>query len=104
MSTYFNPSISMMDDACDHYQIGKGFLLDWLPPTLPVPEQYLTKGGTSDGSNNNVIHHHHHDASGKIWPNTLFRRVYHGTLLSSTEFEVDDAPALEQLLTTVDPR
>ncbi len=31
-------------------------------------------------------------------------RVYHGTPLSLIEFELDDAPALEQLLTIVDPR
>ncbi len=30
-------------------------------------------------------------------------RVYHGTPLSPMEFEIDDAPALEQLLTTVEP-
>jgi lysine-specific demethylase/histidyl-hydroxylase NO66 len=31
-------------------------------------------------------------------------RVYHETPLSPMEFEIDDAPALEALLTTVEPR
>mgnify|MGYP006183444161 CR=1 FL=1 len=31
-------------------------------------------------------------------------RIYHGNPLSPLEFELDDAPALELLLTTVEPR
>ena len=30
-------------------------------------------------------------------------RVYHGTPLIPMEFEIDDAPTLEQLITTVEP-
>jgi lysine-specific demethylase/histidyl-hydroxylase NO66 len=66
---------------------------------------------------------------GKVWPNTLCRlarpgiarlaleggkavlyhcvdnsRVYQGNPPSPMEFEMDDAPALELLLTTVEPR
>ena len=113
-------AMSMLDDACD--QIGKRFLSDRLPPALLKTELSLTKEVRATTAP------HHHDASNKIWPNTLCRlvrsniarlviednkavlyhcldnsRVYHGTPLSPLEFEIDDAPALEQLLTTVEP-
>mmetsp|Transcript_14893 Transcript_14893/g.32175 ORF Transcript_14893/g.32175 Transcript_14893/m.32175 type:complete len:831 (-) Transcript_14893:147-2639(-) len=112
-------AMSMLDDACD--QIGKRFLSDRLPPALLPHEATLTKESQSAAA-------HHHDASKKIWPNSLCRlvrpniarlviedskavlyhcldnsRVYQGTPLSPMEFEIDDAPALEQLLTTVEP-
>ncbi|KAL7528995.1 hypothetical protein ACHAXR_004542 [Thalassiosira sp. AJA248-18] len=118
-------AMSMLDDACD--QIGKRFLSDRLPPALLDPERCLTKEGLSD-ENTPTLLHHHHDASKKIWPNTLCRlarpdiarlvmeddkavlyhcldnsRVFHESSLSPMEFEIDDAPALEQLLTTVEP-
>ena len=113
-------AMSMLDDACD--QIGKRFLSDRLPPALLEPERVLTKEALA----NNAVEYH--DAAKKIWPNTLCRlarpgiarlvieesqavlyhcndnsRVYHGTPLSPMEFEIDDAPAIEQLLTTVEP-
>ncbi|KAL3775595.1 hypothetical protein ACHAW5_003498 [Stephanodiscus triporus] len=118
-------AMSMLDDACD--EIGKRFLSDRLPPALLEPEKSLTKEGISDGDSMAATRHHQ-DASIKVWPNTLCRlvrpdiarlvveegkavlyhcldnsRVYHGTPLSPMEFEIDDAPALEQLLTTVEP-
>jgi lysine-specific demethylase/histidyl-hydroxylase NO66 len=113
-------AMSMLDDACD--QIGKRFLSDRLPPALLEPERSLTKEAFANNAAN------YHEAAKKIWPNTLCRlarpgiarlviedeqavlyhcndnsRVYHGTPLSPMEFEIDDAPALEQLLTTVEP-
>ncbi|KAL9189835.1 hypothetical protein ACHAXT_009510 [Thalassiosira profunda] len=115
-------ALTMLDDACD--QIGKRFLSDRLPPALLPSERCLTKEGLSDNSTP-----HHHEAAKKIWPNTLCRLarphiarlvvedgkavVYHcgdnsrvlgETPLSPLEFEIYDAPALEQLLTTVEPR
>jgi lysine-specific demethylase/histidyl-hydroxylase NO66 len=115
-------AMSMLDDACD--QIGIRFLSDRLPPAFLKPEAALTKEAHASSSTSP----HHHDASKKIWPNTLCRLVrpniarlviedskavlyhcldnslvYHKTPLSPMEFEVDDAPALEQLLTTVEP-
>ena len=117
-------AMSMLDDACD--QIGKRFLSDRLPPALLEPERCLTKEALSNDTS--AVGIHHHDAAKKIWPNTLCRlvrpniarlvmeddkailyhcldnsRVYHGTPISPMEFEIDDAPALEQLLTTVEP-
>ena len=117
-------AMSMLDDACD--EIGKRFLSDRLPPALLKTEACLTKEGSNGDSSSSSSHHH--DVSKKIWPNTLCRivrpgiarlvvedgkavlyhcldnsRVYHGTPLSPMEFEIDDAPALEQLLTTVEP-
>lgn len=101
----------MLDAACD--QIGKRFLSDRLPPALTAAETENTSEGQSGA---------------KIWPNTLVRlvrpgiarmaledgkavlyhcvdnsRVYQGNPLSPMEFELDDAPALETLLSTVEP-
>jgi lysine-specific demethylase/histidyl-hydroxylase NO66 len=106
-------AISMIDAACD--QIGKRFLSDRLPPALTTAEAILTS-------------EHRKENGGKIWPNTLVRlvrpgiarlvleddkavlyqcmdnsRVYHGNPLSPLEFEMDDAPAIEAMLTTVEP-
>jgi len=119
-------AMSMLDDACD--QIGKRFLSDRLPPALLEPELSLTKAASSLSTSSKTLGNPHHDPTKKIWPNTLCRlvrpniarlviedskavlyhcldnsRVYHGTPLSPMEFEIDDAPALEQLLTTVEP-
>lgn len=106
-------AISMVTAACD--QIGKRFLSDRLPPYLIAPTAALT----SEKREMN---------GGKIWPNTLCRlakpgiarlvleddkailyhsadnsRVYHESPLSPLEFEKDDGPALEMLLTTIEP-
>ena len=104
-------AMDMVDAACD--QIGKRFLSDRLPPGLAPEELACTSEGQKDA---------------KIWPTTLCRlarpgiarlvledgkavlyhcndnsRVFHEVPLSPMEFEVDDAPALEQLVTTVEP-
>lgn len=101
----------MVDAACD--QMGKRFLSDRLPPALTPQELACTNEGQKDA---------------KIWPTTMCRlarpgiarlvledgkavlyhsadnsRVYREVPLSPMEFEVDDAPALEQLITTVEP-
>ena len=103
--------MEMVDAACD--QMGKRFLSDRLPPGLTPQEMACTNEGQKEE---------------KIWPTTLCRiarpgiarlcledgkavlyhcndnsRVYHEVPLSPMEFEVDDAPALEQLITTVEP-
>ncbi|CAB9508295.1 demethylase and histidyl-hydroxylase NO66 [Seminavis robusta] len=104
-------AMDMVDAACD--QIGKRFLSDRLPPGLTAEELAGTTEGQKDA---------------KIWPTTLCRlsrpgiarlvledgkavlyhcadnsRVFHERALEPMEFEVDDAPALEQLITTVEP-
>ena len=106
-------AMAMVNAGCD--QIGKRFLSDRQPPALTPNEAVLTS-------------EHREQNGGKIWPNTMCRlarpgiarlvfeddkavlyhcgdnsRVYHGTPLSPLEFEVDDAPALEMLLTTTEP-
>lgn len=106
-------AMSLIDAACD--QIGKRFLSDRLPPSLTPAEAALTS-------------EHRKENGGKIWPNTMVRlvrpgiarlvleddkavlyqcmdnsRVYHGNPLSPLEFEMDDAPAIEAILTTVEP-
>merc|ERR1719253_2140327 len=114
-------ALSMLDDAAD--RIGTRFLSDRLPPALLASERRLTKAGRA--AMGGALRP---DAAAKVWPNTLCRlarqntarlvvegdkaivyhcfdnsRVFHGNPLSPLEFEVDDAPALEQLLTTVEP-
>ena len=105
----------MLDAVCD--QMGKRFLSDRLPPALTAREL----AGTSQDSGT--------DEEGKaILPGTLCRiarpgiarlvleddkavvyhcmensRVFHGKPLSPMEFETDDGPALEQLVTTIEP-
>lgn len=117
-------AMTMLDDACD--EMGKRHMSDRLPPALLGPERALTKDGIASGGGGGA---HFHEASKRMWPNTLCRlvrpgvarlvveddkavlyhcldnsRVYRGSPVSPMEFEVDDAPALEQLLTTVEPR
>lgn len=106
-------AISMITSGCD--QIGIRYLSDRLPPALTENEASLTSENRAQNG-------------GKIFPNTLVRlakpglarlvvegdkavvyhsldnsRVYHETPLSPMEFEIDDAPALEMLLTTIEP-
>lgn len=106
-------ALSIVTDSCD--EIAKRFLSDRLPPSFTPSEAAFT-------SENRV------ETGGKIFPNTLVRlakpglarlvvendkavvyhsldnsRVYHETPLSPLEFEIDDAPALETLITTVEP-
>lgn len=106
-------ALSMVNDGCD--RLGQRYLSDRLPPAFTPQESVLT----SDSRNEN---------GGKIWPNTMVRlarkgiarlvvedgkavlyhcadnsRVHHEVPLSPMEFEIDDAPALEMLLTTCEP-
>ena len=106
-------AISLITVGCD--QIGKRFLSDRQPPSFTIAEEMYTN--------------EHRDVSGgKVWPQSLVRlakpgiarlvledgkavlyhsadnsRVFHENPLSPLEYEVDDAPALEQLLTTIEP-
>ena len=106
-------AMSMVNAGCD--QMGKRFLSDRQPPAFTQNEAALTSDNRAENG-------------GRIWPNTLCRlarpgiarlvledgkailyhcadnsRIYQGIPLSPMEFEVDDAPALEMLLTTVEP-
>ena len=107
-------ALSMVDAACD--EIGKRFLSDRLPPALRGYEL----AGTSENRRQN---------GGSITGSTLCRIAregiarlviegddkavlyhcadnslrFHENPLSPMEFELDDAPALEMLITTVDP-
>jgi lysine-specific demethylase/histidyl-hydroxylase NO66 len=106
-------ALSMVTYGCD--EIGIRMLSDRLPPALTEIEAALTSESRAE-------------SGGKIFPNTLVRlakpglarlvveggkvvvyhsldnsRVYHETPLSPLEFEIDDAPALEMVLTTIEP-
>lgn len=103
-------AFDMIDVACD--QMAKRFMSDRQPFTLTQEEKRQTCK----------------DEEKDIMPNTLCRivrpgiarllieddkvvvyhcgdnsRVYHGNPLSPLEYEMDDGPAIEQLLTTVEP-
>jgi len=104
----------MVDAAAD--QMAKRFMSERQPPALTQIELQKTVNG-DDGENKDIL------------PNTMCRlarpgiarlvieeekaviyhclensREYHGNALSPLEFELDDAAALEQLLTTVEPQ
>ena len=106
-------ALAMVTVGCD--QIAKRFLSDRLPPFFTPHELSFTSDNRAENG-------------GKIWPNTMVRlakpgiahlvvegdkavlyhsadnsRVYQEVPLSPLEFEIDDAPALEALLTTVEP-
>jgi lysine-specific demethylase/histidyl-hydroxylase NO66 len=106
-------ALELVTIGCD--QMAKRFLSDRLPPAFTAQELSLTSENRAENG-------------GKIWPNTMVRlakpgiahlviedgkavlyhnadnsRVYHETPLSPLEFEIDDAPALEALITTVEP-
>jgi lysine-specific demethylase/histidyl-hydroxylase NO66 len=105
-------AIDMLDAACD--QMGKRFLAERLPPALSKKESAGTDQGRSEAF--------------KLLPNVLCRIVRPGIArlvledgkavlyqcvdnskvflenpLSPMEFELDDGPAIEQLLTTCEP-
>lgn len=106
-------ALELITIGCD--EMAKRFLSDRLPPAFTPQELALTSESRAENG-------------GKIWPNTMVRlakpgiahlvveddkaviyhnadnsRVYHETPLSPLEFEIDDAPALEALVTTVEP-
>ena len=104
----------MLDASCD--ELGKRFLQDRQPPALTKQEAMSTSKGDLTADENPIL------------PNTMCRlvrpgiarlviedekaviyhcgdnsREYHGNPISPLEFEMDDGPALEQLLTTEEP-
>jgi bifunctional lysine-specific demethylase and histidyl-hydroxylase NO66 len=108
-------AMTMIDAACD--QMGKRFLSERLPPALTESERNITN------ASNPVAQMHH-----KLTADTLCQivrpgiarlvledemaivyhcndnsRVYQEHPISPLEFEMDDAPSIEQLLTTTPP-
>eukprot|EP00535_Pseudo-nitzschia_heimii_P011762 CAMPEP_0197197532 /NCGR_PEP_ID=MMETSP1423-20130617/32915_1 /TAXON_ID=476441 /ORGANISM="Pseudo-nitzschia heimii, Strain UNC1101" /LENGTH=609 /DNA_ID=CAMNT_0042651357 /DNA_START=116 /DNA_END=1945 /DNA_ORIENTATION=+ len=104
----------MLDASCD--ELGKRFLSERQPPALTTSEAMLTSKGDETADEFPLL------------PNTMCRlvrpgiarlvieddkaviyhcfdnsREHHGNPISPMEFEMDDAAALEQLLTTVEP-
>jgi len=126
----FLQAISMIDDGCD--QISKRFLSDRLPPALTETELLNTSEGPNrpdiikkvfpntlcrlvrpniarvvieevppteeddddDEPNRKALLYHCNENM----------REYHGNPLQPMEFELDDAPAIEMLLTTTEPQ
>ena len=107
----------MLDAACD--EIAKRFLSDRQPFVLTEKECSLTSRADHSEAEKSTF---------DILPNSLCRlarpgiarliiedgkavvyhcgdnaREYHGNALSPIEFEMDDGPAIEQLLTTAEP-
>ena len=109
-----NTACEMLDASCD--EMGKRYLSERQPPALTTAEAMTTANGDETADETPVL------------PNTMCRlvrpgigrlvieddkavvyhcsdnsREYQGNPLSPMEFEMDDGPALEQLLTTVEP-
>jgi bifunctional lysine-specific demethylase and histidyl-hydroxylase NO66 len=104
-------AMELVDAACD--QMGKRFLSDRLPPALTAAERACTSHDLPDfcmtpqtqcrlvrpgiarlvlEDNQSIVYHCN--------ANSL---VHHEVALSPLEFEMDDGPAIEQLLRTVEP-
>jgi lysine-specific demethylase/histidyl-hydroxylase NO66 len=106
----------MIDGACD--EMAKRFMSERQPPSLSKAELAATVKGLNDEA----------EEESPILPNTLCRiarpgiarlvieddkaiiyhcgdnsREYQGNPLSPMEYEMDDGPTIEQLLTTVEP-
>jgi lysine-specific demethylase/histidyl-hydroxylase NO66 len=105
-------AMNIIDDACD--QLGKQFVGSCQPPALTPKERQSTSLGQARAV--------------KILPDMMVRllrpgiarlvleddmavlyhcmdnsRAYHGKPLSPVEFEMDDAPSIEQVLKTLEP-
>jgi len=118
----------MIDDGCD--QIAKRFLSDRLPPALSDAEVRLTSEAPNDNPNiikkvfpntlcrlvrPNIarmiieeVESDENDNDEPVKKAVLYHcnenmREYHANPLHPMEFELDDAPALELLLTTTEP-
>lgn len=100
-------AMDMIDATCD--EMGKRFLSDRLPPALTTME----KATTNSESNNEILPQTMcrisrpgcarlvvEDGKAVLYHCADNSRVYHELPLSPMEFELDDAPAIEQLLTT----
>jgi bifunctional lysine-specific demethylase and histidyl-hydroxylase NO66 len=112
--------MDMVDAACD--QMGKRFMSDRLPPCLPSEVLECTSNNTRQQQQQS------NQSDDRIVPTTLCRLaqygiarlvledgkavvyhcidnacIYHEVPISPMEFEIDDAPALEQLITTTEP-
>ena len=105
----------MVDAACD--QMGKRYLADRLPPALTAKERAGTNVDAIAGKSEKdilpaslcrltrpgVARLVLEDDKAVIYHCMDNSRVYQENPLSPLEFETDDGPALEQLLTTVEP-
>jgi bifunctional lysine-specific demethylase and histidyl-hydroxylase NO66 len=104
-------AMDMIDATCD--QMGKRFLSDRLPPCFSASE----KSHLNDSSpiqkleptmlcrlvRPSVARLVLEDEMAIVYHCSDNSTVYHETPISPIEFEMDDAPALEQLLTTIPP-
>jgi lysine-specific demethylase/histidyl-hydroxylase NO66 len=101
----------MVDTACD--QIGKRFLADRIPPALTAMEASLTHEGNPQAKitaktscrlvRPGIARLVLEDDKAVLYHCVSNSCVFHGHHLEPLEFEMDDAAALEQLLTTVEP-
>jgi bifunctional lysine-specific demethylase and histidyl-hydroxylase NO66 len=119
-------AMGLLDATCD--QMGKRFLSDRLPPapmvaaaavtTVPLPEKKAARAATPlllpttlcriarPGIARLVIEANDEDSDKQqvvVYHCVDNGLVYHERPLSPLEFELDDGPAIEQLLTTVAP-
>jgi len=105
-------AVDMLDAACD--QMGKRFLSDRLPPALTASEQSATSQATSQQIRllpNHLVRLARPGIARLVLENDMAvlyhcadnSLVFHEHPVSPMEFELDDAPAIEQLLTCHEP-
>lgn len=105
-------AIDMLDAACD--QIGKRFMSDRLPPAWTNEERQSTCQGRKEAlsvlpnmlcrlARQGIARLVLEDGKAVVYHCADNSRVFQEHPLSPMEFELDDAPAIEQLLTTVEP-
>jgi lysine-specific demethylase/histidyl-hydroxylase NO66 len=105
-------AMEIVDATCD--QLGKRFLSDRLPPAWTPQEKSETSVGRTEGvqilpstevrlARPGIARLVLEDEMAVLYHCADNSRIFHEHPLSPMEFEMDDAPALEQLLTTTEP-
>lgn len=102
-------AMKALSSACD--ELGKRFIVDRQPPRI-VPLSGATACKAVDSllpndrcrlAQRGIARLVLEDGKAIVYHCLQNSRVYHGGHVSPLEFEMDDGPALEQLLTTVEP-
>ncbi|KAG7348634.1 cupin domain containing protein [Nitzschia inconspicua] len=107
-------AMELLDASCD--QMAKRFLSERQPPALTIQEKKLTAHGDDTADAKPILPNTRcrlirpgvarlviEDDKAVVYHCVDNAREYLGNPLSPMEFEMDDGPAIEQLLTTVEP-
>ena len=107
-------AIDMIDASCD--QMAKRFISERQPPALTPSEAALTSRGDAVADEKSILPNTKcrlvrpgvarlvlEDNKAVVYHCADNSREYLGNPINPLEFEMDDGPALEQLLTTIEP-